>query len=111
LSNTDSCKKCALVVENVVSSLDIVNCKSAQVQVMGKAPTAVVDKTDGLNLFLSRECLDIEIFTAKSSELNVSMPGKTDQDDFVERALPEQLKTTIDGATGALMTVVVEHKG
>jgi adenylyl cyclase-associated protein len=98
LSNTDSCKKCALVVENVVSSLDIVNCKSAQVQVMGKAPTAVVDKTDGLNLFLS-------------SELNVSMPGKTDQDDFVERALPEQLKTTIDGATGALMTVVVEHKG
>lgn len=98
-------------MESVVSSLDIVNCKSAQAQILGKAPTTVIDKTDGLVLFLSRECLDIEIFTAKSSELNVSTPGKTDNDDYVERALPEQLKTTIDAKTGAMSTVVVEHKG
>ena len=49
--------------------------------------------------------------SAKSSELNVYMPGKTDEDDFVERALPEQLKTTIDSKTGLLTTTVVEHKG
>ena len=68
-----------------------------------------MDKTDGLQLFLSRECLDIEVFSAKSSEMNISIPGKTDQDDFVECAIPEQFKTVIKGAK--IETCVVEHKG
>lgn len=105
----DSCKKTALVVDNVVSSIDIVNCKSIQTQILGRVPTALIDKTDGLNLFLSKECLAIEIFTAKSSELNVSIPPPKDGDDFIERALPEQLKTFIKD--GQAVTEVVYHKG
>ena len=110
----DNCQKTAIVVENVLASLDIVNCKSMQVQVMGRTPTAVIDKTDGLQLFLSRDCLDIEVMTAKSSEVNISAPGKTEQDDFVEFAVPEQLKTVLVEAAGGqkrIQTSVVEHKG
>ncbi|KAI3632860.1 hypothetical protein MIR68_008935 [Amoeboaphelidium protococcarum] len=105
----DSCKKTAVVVENVVSSFDVVNCKSLQAQILGRAPTAVIDKTDGLNLFLSKECLDIEIFTAKSSELNVSIPPPKEGQDFIEKPLAEQMKTTI--VNGGIKTEIVEHKG
>ena len=98
-----------MVVENVLASLDIVNCKSVQTQILGKSPTAIIDKTDGLQLFLSRECMDIEVFTAKSSEMNISIPGKTESDDFVEIPVPEQLKSVIK--SGKLETSVVEHKG
>jgi adenylyl cyclase-associated protein len=97
------------VLDNVLASIDVVNCKSAQIQILGKAPTAIIDKTDGLNLYLSKECLNIEIFTAKSSELNVSIPGATANDDFTERPIPEQFKTTIKN--GAAFTEIVEHKG
>ena len=90
--------------------MEIVNSKSIQAQILGKAPTAVIDKTDGLNLFLSKECMGIEVFAAKSSELNVSVP-KGGDGEFTEHALPEQLKTTIHDGGAALKTVVVEHKG
>ena len=105
----DKCKKTAIVVESVVSSVEVVNCQSVQAQILGKAPTAVIDKTDGINLFLSRECLDIEVFSAKSSELNISVPGAKEGDDFIEHALPEQFRSVIEG--GRVKTTVVEHKG
>jgi adenylyl cyclase-associated protein len=105
----DGCKKTAVVVESVVSSVDLVNCKSVQAQILGKAPTATIEKTDGCLLYLSRECLDIEIFSSKSSEMNVSIPGKTEKDDFIEKAIVEQYKTVVKG--DSLVTVPVEHKG
>ncbi|KAJ3047457.1 F-actin-capping protein subunit alpha [Rhizophlyctis rosea] len=103
----DGSKKVGLLVENVVSTVDIVNCKSAQIQITGKAPTVVVDKTDGLQIYLSKAAADVEILSAKSSEMNVLLEGK--DGDYDEKPLAEQFKTTI--VNGALVTVAVEHKG
>lgn len=92
----DSCKKTAIVFDDVVSSLEFINCQSVQGQVMGKVPTISIDKTDGCLIYLSKDSLDTEIVTAKSSEMNVLVP-KADGD-FTEFALPEQFKTTWDGS-------------
>jgi adenylyl cyclase-associated protein len=94
-------------VNNVVSTTDIVNSKSMQVQILGKCPTVAVDKTDGCQIFLSRSSLETEILTAKSTELNVSLPGATDQDDYIEKPVPEQYKTIV--VSGKLVTTPVEH--
>jgi adenylyl cyclase-associated protein len=90
-----------------MASIDIVNCKSCQVQINGTIPTAVIDKTDGLNLFLSKDCLNIEVYTAKSSELNISIPNKDGE--FDEKPVPEQMCTKIKD--GLLHTSIVEFKG
>lgn len=103
----DNCKKVGILLENVVSTVDIVNSKSIQVQITGKAPTIAIDKTDGAQLYLSKSCLDVEILTAKSSTINVLFEEK--EGDYIEKAVPEQLKTTI--VKGHLVTVPVEHKG
>lgn len=92
----DSCKKTAIVFDDVVSSLEFINCQSVQGQVMGKVPTISIDKTDGCLIYLSKDSLDTEIVTAKSSEMNVLVPK--DDGDFTEFALPEQFKTTWDGS-------------
>jgi adenylyl cyclase-associated protein len=105
----DGCKKTAVVVESLVSSFDVINCKSVQCQITGTAPTCAIDKTDGCILYLSKECLGIEIFTSKSSELNVSIPGKNPNDDYIELPVAEQFKTVVKD--NALVTGVVEHKG
>ena len=91
----DSCKKTAVVFDNVVSSCEFMNCKSVQMQVLGNVPTIMVDKTDGCQMYLSKEAIGVEIVSAKSSEMNVLVPKG---DDFVEMALAEQFKTVIEGS-------------
>ena len=37
-------------------------------------PTITVDKVDGLQMFLSKDSMNVEIVSAKSSALNVMVP-------------------------------------
>jgi len=87
----DDCEKTAVVCnEGCVSSVDVVNCKSVEVQIDKNAPTLLVDKTDGLQIYLQKDSMALNIITSKSSEVNVSVPGATEDDDANESALPEQ---------------------
>jgi len=99
----DGCKKTAIVFDSVVSSIEFINCQSVQMQVLQTVPTITVEKTDGCQIFLSKEALGAEIVSAKSSEMNVSIPNG---EDFVEQAIPEQFKTFISGTK--LVTSVTE---
>ena len=90
----DSCKKTGVVFESLVSGCEIVNCQGVQVQSLGTAPLILVDKTDGCQMFLSKDSMGAEIVTAKSSEMNVMVP---EGDEFVEMPVPEQFKSVIKG--------------
>lgn len=103
----DSCKKTSVVFDSLVSSVEFINCQSVQMQVMGKVPTISIDKTDGCQMYLSRDSLEVEIVSSKSSEMNVLIP-KADGD-YTEHPIPEQYKTTVQG--NGLHTVIVESKG
>lgn len=73
----DSCKKCCILFDNLVSSIEFVNCQSVQMQVLGSVPTVSIDKTDGCQMYLSDKSLDVEIISSKSSEMNVMIPDGT----------------------------------
>lgn len=104
----DACKKTGVLIDNVVSTIDVVNGKSISVQITGKAPTMAVDKTDGLEVYLSKESLDLEVLSAKSSALNFMVP--TADGDYIEYAAPEQLKIQLSPDGKKLLTSAVEHK-
>jgi adenylyl cyclase-associated protein len=54
--------------------------------------------------------LGVEIITAKCSAINVSIPEEgAEEGVFVEKAIPEMLRTTIQN--GRLVTNFVEHSG
>ncbi|MPC34755.1 Adenylyl cyclase-associated protein 1 [Portunus trituberculatus] len=91
----DSCKKSAVVFDDLVSALEVVNCQSSKVQVMGVMPTISIEKTDGCQVFLSKASLNTEIISAKSSEMNIMVP-KPDGE-FAELAIPEQFLTKVNG--------------
>lgn len=90
----DTCKKVGVVFDDLVSSLEFINCQSVKGQVIGTLPTVSIDKTDGAQIYLSEKSLQAEIVSAKSSEMNIVIPK---DGDFVEFALPEQFKSTFDG--------------
>ncbi|XP_054014061.1 adenylyl cyclase-associated protein 2 isoform X1 [Hylaeus anthracinus] len=88
----DSCRKSSIVFDSVVSSIEFVNCQSVQMQVREKVPTISIDKTDGCQMYLNSESVDVELFSSKSSELNFMVP---ESGSYREYAVPEQFKTTI----------------
>jgi adenylyl cyclase-associated protein len=93
-------------VDNIVSTVDTVNSQRVQLQITGKCPTAVVDKTDGYQLYLSKDCEGIQFLSAKSSEMNLLILNSSGE--YVELPVSEQFKTTIQN--GKLVTEAVEHK-
>lgn len=102
----DGCKKCGVIVDEVVGSIEFVNCESVKLQINGKCPIISVDKVDGFQLFLSKDSLDSKLVASKSSEMNINVPSKTDEDDYVESAVPEQFVTTYNVASGKFTTEV-----
>jgi len=104
----DSCKKTAVVFESVISAIEVVNSTSVEIQCAAKCPSYAVDKSSGIQLYLSsKEGLDMEFVQSKSSEMNILIPGETAQDDMVELPVPEQFKTVFKN--GKLVTESMSH--
>ncbi|KAI6205327.1 Adenylyl cyclase-associated protein [Aphelenchoides besseyi] len=100
----DGCKKTGIVVDNLLSQVEVINSQSMKVETKGAMPTISIQKTDGCQVFLSKECLDAEIVTSKSSEMNICIPK--DDGDYIEIAVPEQFKTVFNPSTNKLDTTV-----
>ena len=60
-----------------------------------------------LQLYLSADSLGVDLTTAKSSEVNVMVPGATAEADLVEHAIPEQYISQYKN--GKFVTTPVSH--
>lgn len=103
----DSCKKSGVILDDAVASVEMVNCNSVKVQIIGSVPTVNVDKTDGVVVYLSEKSLETTIITSKSSEMNVCVPGATEDDDSIEVPVPEQYQHKYNPETKKLETEMV----
>lgn len=103
----DSCRKSSVVFDSVVSCIEFVNCQNVQMQVLGKCPTISIDKTDGCQMYLSQDSLDVALISSKSSEMNVMVPQGNG--DYSEYPIPEQFRTTV--SPKGLSTVAVDSLG
>ncbi|KAI0350239.1 hypothetical protein OH77DRAFT_1431240 [Trametes cingulata] len=105
-----NCTKTSVLVDSVISSISVTNSPSFALQITGKAPTIQLDSTDSGQIYLSKDCLDVEITTAKCSSINVSLPVEGEEEGvFNEHPIPEMFRTTI--VEGKLVTTAVEHAG
>jgi len=101
----DSCNKCGIVFNNCIAVVELINCNGVEIQCQGRVPAFAVDKCSTIQIILSNECLEAEIVTSKSDQVNVLIPTK--DGDLTEMAIPEQYKTTVNN--GKLVTECVEH--
>ncbi|SAM71154.1 probable adenylyl-cyclase-associated protein CAP [Ustilago bromivora] len=111
-----NCTKTSILVDTLVSSLEVTGSPSFAVQITGRAPTILLDSCDSGQIYLSDKSLDSEIIAAKCSAINVSLPVPGGEEgEFEEFALPEQLKHTVDAMGGKgksrVKTEVVAHTG
>lgn len=101
-------KNVGVVVDSLVSGLDVIRSFKFGVQVLDVVPMINIDKSDEGNLYISQQSIDsdIQIFSSCSTALNVNIPSA---DDFKELYIPEQFIHTIKN--GKLTSEVVEHAG
>merc|ERR1712083_1236466 len=109
----DNCVKVRVFVQDVVSTVEVVNCKSVKIIVQkdGVVPSFAVDKCESPQIILSRSAYEAmpDIYSSNVTAMNVEVPGATDDDDNKEHPVPEQFLTKIDFKTGKCTTVHTEH--
>lgn len=106
----DNCSNLSILVESLVSSLDVIKSPKFAAQVDGVVPTVLLDQVDGATIYLSKASLGTELFTSKSSAVNIVLPAKNEaEDDSKECPLPEQIRSVVKN--GAVVSEIVEHAG
>ena len=105
----DSSSQVSLIIDSLVSSVDVIKTPRFEMQVLENLPTILLDQVDGASIYLSRESLGTEVFTSKCTAININVPGATEEDDYKECPLPEQIKTSVRG--GRVISEIVEHAG
>lgn len=105
----DNCTQVSLAIDSLVSSVDVIKCPKFEMQVLGTLPTIMLDQVDSAQIYLSRESLGTEVFTSKCSSVNINVPGRTEDDDYAEKPVPEQIKSVI--RNGQVVSEIVEHAG
>jgi len=107
----DSCVKCNIIVNEVISTIEMVNCKSVSLWCQDKTPSVAVDKSQSARIVLSKKAFDCnpEIYTSNVSAMNVEIPGVDASADNTELAIPEQFLTKIDSKTRSVKTIEVKH--
>ena len=109
----DNCTSLSILVESLVSSLDVIKSPKFAVQVDGIVPTILLDQIDGAQVYLGSGSLETELFTSKCSSVNVVVPPSDeeggDEGDSKECPVPEQIRSVVKG--GKVVSEVVEHAG
>jgi adenylyl cyclase-associated protein len=108
----DNCTGLSILVESLVSGLDVIKSPKFQVQVDGVVPTVQMDQVDGATVYLGNQSLETELFTSKSTAVNIVLPPKEDADgdgDYKECALPEQIRSVVKN--GVIVSEIVDHAG
>ncbi|KAI9695941.1 MAG: hypothetical protein M1820_008353 [Bogoriella megaspora] len=99
----------SIIVDSVVSSVDVIRCGKFAIQVLGALPTILLDQVDGASIYLSQDSLGAEILTSKCTSININLPPQNEDDDYRECPLPEQIRTFIKN--GKVVSEIVEHAG
>jgi adenylyl cyclase-associated protein len=102
----DNSSRTSLIIDSLVSSVDVIKCPNFALQVLGTLPTILLDQVDGATVYLSKDSLNTEVFTSKCSSVNINLPK---DDDYAENPLPEQIRSYIQD--GKLISEIVEHAG
>ncbi|KAK4165189.1 adenylate cyclase associated N terminal-domain-containing protein [Cladorrhinum sp. PSN259] len=100
----------ALVVDSLVSTVDVVKSKNFALQVMGTIPTILLDQLDGAQIYLSKESIATKVYTSKSDSVNVNVIADGDED-YKEVPLPAQLCSYWDKEKQEMVSEIVTHSG
>jgi adenylyl cyclase-associated protein len=106
----ENTSRLSLIVDTLVSTVDVVKSQNFALQVMGSVPTVMMDQVDGAQVYFSEESTATRIFSSKSSGINLNVIAGPDED-YKEVPLPSQICSYYDEKRGDLVNEIVAHAG
>jgi len=109
-----NCKKVGVVFDTVVASFEVMRCNSVEIQSMTDVKLMSVERSEGVTLYINKESVDnVRVVTNNASQVNVvvprSDPENKDETIMVSKSVVEQFVTSIDKATGDLVTKPIDR--
>lgn len=111
----DSLQRCQIQVHDVVSTIEMVNCKNVTIYCAGQTPSVALDKSESPRVVCLPGCWHHEngrpaITYSNVTAANLSIPGETEEDDFIELPLYEQFVAEVD-ENNRLVCKPMKHEG
>ena len=106
----ENTQRVSLVVDSLVSTVDVVKSSNFALQVLGSLPTVLLDQLDGAQVYLSKESVITRVVSSKSAGINLNVIAGPD-DDYREIPVPYQICSHYDEAKGELVNEIVDHAG
>ncbi|RFU77015.1 adenylyl cyclase-associated [Trichoderma arundinaceum] len=100
----------SLVVDTLVSTVDVVKASNFALQILGTVPTVMLDQIDSAQVYLSKESVATKLFTSKSAGINLNIISGP-EDDYKELPLPSQICSYYSEEKGDLVSEIVAHAG
>lgn len=86
-----------VILESVVSSVEVINSTDCQIQVEGTAPTVSIEGSDGITLYVNENAArSMSLFTSKAAQVSIKVLDSSSEL-AAEITVPEQFKTTFSG--------------
>ncbi|KAH6635197.1 adenylate cyclase associated N terminal-domain-containing protein [Chaetomium sp. MPI-SDFR-AT-0129] len=106
----ENTNRLSLVVDSLISTVDIVKSGNFALQVMGTIPTVLLDQVDGAQIYLSKESSATRLYSSKSSSINLNvLAGDGEDEDYKEIPLPSQICSWFDPEKGDAVNEIVSH--
>lgn len=106
----ENTQRLSIVIDSLVSTVDVVKSSNFALQVLGNLPTILLDQLDGAQIYLSKESTSTRIFSSKSAGINVNVLSGP-EDDYKEIPLPGQICSYFDDEKGDMVNEIVDHAG
>jgi adenylyl cyclase-associated protein len=114
----ENTNRLSLVVESLVSTVDVVKSANFALQVLETIPTVLLDQVDGAQVYLSKESAAItRLYSSKSASINLNViPGgagdgqEEEEEDYKEIPLPSQICSWWDAEKGDVVNEIVSHQ-
>ncbi|KAK4245782.1 adenylate cyclase associated N terminal-domain-containing protein [Corynascus novoguineensis] len=108
----ENTNRVSLIVESLVSTVDVVKSQNFALQVLETIPTVLMDQVDGAQIYLSRESAAARLYSSKSASINLNvLAGEGDDADYKEIPLPSQICSWWDEEKGDVVNEIVSHSG
>ncbi|KAI1945503.1 suppressor of rasval19 [Ophidiomyces ophidiicola] len=107
----DNCSEVSIIIDSLVSSLEVIKSPKFALQIDGVVPTVMLDQVDSATIYLSQASLGTDILTSKCTSVNIVLPPKGGSEDMDDKEcpVPEQIRSYVKD--GALVSEIVEHAG
>ncbi|KAI0008795.1 adenylate cyclase associated N terminal-domain-containing protein [Xylariaceae sp. FL0662B] len=104
----ENTQRLSLVIDSLVSTVDVVKSSNFALQVLGYLPTILLDQLDGAQVYLSKESTSTRVYSSKSAGINVNVISGPEED-YKELPLPSQICSYYDEEKGEMVNEIVDH--